>query len=430
MKYNVTLIIAVILSVNSMSQEWSYNDCLEYARANNISFKKMKLAEESAAYTLEGAKAQWAPSLDFSTTHGFVNTPWADGSKNAYNSSYGLNAGWIIWNGGQREKNIKRSKIDLEAAQLNSAGYMRSIETDLLSVYLNILYAKASVTIYEQAVELSAAQESRARQLMEAGKMSKVEYTQLKSQYEQDKYALVNSQGVYDNRRMELKQLLELGFDTDISLSDINLGDSIILSDLPPIAESYELAIETDLDLQSLELEKVSSSLDVDIAKSGWYPQISLKARIGTGYNAPGGTFVDGIKHTFNENIGVTLSVPILDNKKTKTAVSTAKVQEMDAQLNIDKQRLSIAQQLENWYVDTRSAQSRFAAASSQMETARLNEELTNEQFQLGYINTVELMKAHNDYTEAQLSLLQARYMAILGLKMIEFYRTATITLL
>lgn len=428
MKNKLLFVLLLAVGCHVRAQEWSYRDCVEYAQANNISLQKMKLSEETATYTLEGAKAEWHPTLDFSTTHGFVNTPWRDGNKNAYNSSYGLNAGWTIWNGGQREKNIKRGKIDLEAAQLNSAEYMRTLETDLLQVYLNILYAKASVTIYEQAVELSAAQESRARQLMETGKMSKVEYTQLKSQNEQDKYALVNSQGVYDNRRMELKQLLELGFDTDISLADINMSDSTIMSELPPIAESYELALETDLNLQSLELEKKSSELDVSIAKSGRYPQISLNAGIGTGYNAPGSTFADGIKQAFNENIGITVSVPILDNKKTKTAVSTAKVQEMDARLNIDKQRITLSQQLESWYVDTRSAQSRFAAAQQQMETARLNEELTNEQFQLGYINTVELMQAHNDYIEAQLTLLQARYMAILGMKMIEYYRTATIS--
>ncbi len=38
-------------------------------------------------------------------------------------------------------------------------------------------------------------------------------------------------------------------------------------------------------------------------------------------------------------------------------------------------------------------------------------------------------MSAHNDLIEARHSLLQAKYMAILGQKMIEFYRTSTITL-
>ncbi len=55
--------------------------------------------------------------------------------------------------------------------------------------------------------------------------------------------------------------------------------------------------------------------------------------------------------------------------------------------------------------------------------------ELTGEQFNLGPVNPIELMSAHNDLIEARHSLLQAKYMAILGQKMIEFYRTSTITL-
>lgn len=50
--------------------------------------------------------------------------------------------------------------------------------------------------------------------------------------------------------------------------------------------------------------------------------------------------------------------------------------------------------------------------------------------FRLGYVNTVELMNAHSAFIEAQYSLLQAKYMALLGQKMIEFYRTAKVTLL
>ena len=38
-------------------------------------------------------------------------------------------------------------------------------------------------------------------------------------------------------------------------------------------------------------------------------------------------------------------------------------------------------------------------------------------------------MTAHNDLVEARHTLLQTKYMALLGRKMIEFYRTATVTL-
>lgn len=406
---------------------WSYADCLNYAREHNISLQKARVAEQTAGYDLEEAEAQWQPSLDFATNHTYVNAPFGNSNHNSYNSSYGFNAGWTIWNGGVRENNIKRDKLQTEIAALNTGDLLRTLETDLLQVYLNILYAKEAISIYAEAEKVSLAQADRARQLMEAGRMSRVDYTRLKSQYEQDHYSLVNAQTTYDTRRMELKKLLELGLEAEISPADVEWTAAQVLAALPDINESYQMAIATDLKIQGLELEKSSTELDEKIAKAGRAPQIALNAGVGTGYYAPGESFGNGLKLALNEQIGVSLSIPLLDNKKTKTAVARAKAQQLNAQLDIDQRRTELAQIVENWYIDTRSAQARYTAAQSSLESARLTDELTNEQFSLGYVNTVELMTAHNAYIEAQHTLLQSKYMAMLGRKMIEFYRNAKV---
>lgn len=418
-----------LVAMSGTAGTWTYSDCVEYAREHNISLQKSRLTEESSEYSLEESKAQWQPTLDFATSHSVSNYPWSEGTKNSYNSSYGLNAGWTVWNGGLRENSIKQSKLRTEINRLTTGDMMRTLETDLLQVYINILYAKESVRIYEEAAKVSLAQSERARQLMEAGKISKVDYAQLNAQYEQDNYALVNARSTYDSRRMELKQLLELGIDAEINLADVEWSGAQVLAELPPISESYQLAIDTDLRIKALEIEKSSSALDIAIAKAGYMPKISLNAGVGTGYYAPGKSFGSAMKQGWNESLGLTLSIPILDNKKTKTAVAQARVAQLDAQLDINQRQSDIAQIVENWYIDTRSAQSRYSAAETQLESARLSDELTNERFNLGYVNTVELMTAHNAYVEAQHTLLQAKYMAMLGQKMVEFYRNATVTL-
>lgn len=427
-KYALTVMMA-LLSLTAAARTWTYSECVDYARQHNITLRKSILAEQTSGYSLEEAKAQWQPTLDFATTHGFTNYPWGEGSRNTYSSSYGLNAGWTVWDGGKRENTIKQSRIQTDIDRYNTADIVRSLETDLLQVYTNILYAREAIGIYEEAVKVSHAQAERARQLMEASRISKVDYAQLKSQYEQDRYALVNARSTYDSRRMELKQLLELGIDTDIELASVEWDSVSIMAQLPPISDTYALAIATDMKIRGLEAEQSVSELDIAVAKAGKMPKISLNAGIGTGYGAPGQAFGQAMKRSLNESVGLTLSVPLLDNKKTRTAVARAKVASLDAQLDIDKRRTELAQLVENWYIDTRSAQSRYIAAEAQFESARLSDELTNERFALGYVNPVELMTSHNTYVEAQHSLLQAKYMAMLGQKMIEFYRNATVSL-
>lgn len=429
MKHLFTAAVMLTAAIAARADVWTYDSCVDYARTHNISLQKTRLAEVSADADLAEAKAQWQPSLDFATTQGVANAPWAEGDKNTYSSTYGLNASWTVWNGGQRQNTIRRNRLQSEISRINTADAMRTLETDLAQVYVNILYAREQVGIYEEALRLSTAQAERTRQLMEAGRASRVDYAQMRSQQEQDNYALVNARGTYDTRRMELKKLLELSIDADIEPAPVEWTAGQVLAALPPIDESYRLAQATDLQLRSLELAGESAALDVAIARGGALPRIALTAGVGTGYYAPGGAFGTSLKRNLSESLGLTVAVPILDNRKTRAAVARAQVQQLDAQLDTEQRRTLLAQAVENWYIDTRSAQSRYTAAEQQLASAQLSEQLTSEQFDLGLVNTVELMTAHNALTDARRTLLQAKYMAMLGQIMIQYYRTANISL-
>lgn len=121
--------------------------------------------------------------------------------------------------------------------------------------------------------------------------------------------------------------------------------------------------------------------------------------------------------------------MPIFDKKKTKTATAKANIQRINAELDEQARRNDIAQNVESWYIDLQAAQARYAAGTEKVASTSLSNDLVNEQFNLGLVNTVELMTAHNNLLEARHSLLQSKYMAMLGHKMIEYYRTATITM-
>lgn len=52
---------------------WTFSQCLDYAYSNNISLQRLVLDNQSDDATLEQSKAQWQPTLGFSTTQGYVN---------------------------------------------------------------------------------------------------------------------------------------------------------------------------------------------------------------------------------------------------------------------------------------------------------------------------------------------------------------------
>ncbi len=407
----------------------TYQECVDYARTHNITLQQSQLTEQLTASSLEAAKAQWQPTLDFGTAHTYSNAPWGNGNRNTFGGNFNLSAGWTVYNGGVRRNTIKLNEKQQQIDALATAQTLRTIETDLLSVYLNILYASESIDIYKETVELSQAQVDRARGLMEAGKLSRVDFAQLNAQLEQDNYNLVNARSQYATRRMELKKLLQLGITDSITPAPLDWDALDILTPLPPIDESYRLATQTDLMLQSLALQKDAADINISIAKAGHAPRIDLNAGVGTAYTVPGDGFGQQLRQAMSEHIGVSLAIPIFDQKKTKTAVTKANIEKLSVDLDTDQRLLDLSQAVESWYVDVNEALSRYQAATEQEKSAALSNDLINERFTLGLVNPVELLTAHNTLLEARHSVLQAKYMALLGRKMIEYYRTAEITL-
>ena len=428
-----------------LPQSWSYSECVEYARANNIDLHQSRLARESSGYDLEAARGQWLPTFNFSTSHNLSNYPSPAGgnftynesngtlnsvNKNTYNGSYGITGGWTVFNGNQRRNNIKRNELqndinDMAVEQMNN-----SLETQILNYYLQILYAREAIEIARQTMEVSEAQMKRGEELMRAGKMSRVDYVQLESQWQTDRYNVVTAESTYETNKTQLKQLLELGIDYDMQIDSIDFDEAVILQPLPDKADVYNTAIAWLPEVQQAALQQDMSELDIKIAKSGYMPTIAINGSVGTGTNSSSSySFGNQMKNNFNEQIGISLSIPIFDGKQTKTDVAKARVSKLNTILDYRSLLNDVAQTIETAYLDARNSQAQYASGKESVRSAELTDELTNEQFRLGLVNTLDLLSSHNALLSARLQLLQSKYMALLNLKMLDYYQHKGITL-
>lgn len=432
-------------SNDSVVHSWSYAECVEYAKANNIELKQSQLTRESSEYDLEAAKGKWLPTFNFSTSHSLSNYPWPSGgnftynenngtlnsvSKNTYNGSYGINGGWTIFDGNQRRNNIKRSELQNDINDMSVAQVSNNLETQILDYYLQILYARDAIEIARQTLEVSEAQMLRGAELMAAGRMSKVDYVQLESQYHTDKYNVVSAESTYETNKTQLKQLLELGIDYELQVDSIEFSDEAILQPLPDKTEVYRTAVAWLPEVQQSAMQLDMSDIDIKIAKSGYMPTISLNGSLGTGSNSSNDfSFGSQMKNNFSEQIGITLSVPLFDGKQTKTEVAKARVSKLNSELDHYNLLNDVAQVIESAYLDARNSQAQYVSSLEAVRSAELTDELTNEQFSLGLVNTLDLLSSHNALLTARLQLLQAKYMALLNLKMLDYYQHESITL-
>ena len=440
MRQRDLFIIAVLGSSTGLyaqdNKTWSLQDCIDYALEKNIQLQQNKLSLEEADVDVKSAKASLFPSLSFSTGHNLVNRPYQENSatvsgteiitsnsNNTYNGSYNLSAQWTLWNGGQRLNNIKQQKTNKEIAGLSVAETENMLQEEITKLFVQILYANESVEINKNTLEVSEATYKRAVELFNEGSLSKSDVAQLQAQASNDKYQLVTAESSLRNYKLQLKQLLELDGTTEMILDLPKLNDEDVMAALPNQIDVYNTALTSRPEIQSSKLSIDNAKLGIKTAKAGYLPTISLSASTSSmTNNASTNNWAEQMKYGWNNMIGINLSIPIFNNRQTKSAVQKAQITYSSSQLDLINKQKELYSTIETLWLDALNAQQQYEAANSKLESCQTSFDMVNEQFNLGIKNTVELLTEKNNLLSAQQQRVQAKYMAILDRALLDFY--------
>ena len=425
------------LNETKLPAQWDLQSCIDYALEQNITIRKNRVTAASTQIDVKTAKAALFPSLSFSTSQQVVNRPYQESSsrvsgsesistnsKTSYNGNYGLNASWTLYNGSKRLKTIQQEKLNNQVAELDVATSENSIQESIAQIYIQILYAAESVRVNENTLQVSIAQRDRGQELLNAGSIAKSDFAQLEAQVSTDRYQLVTAQATLQDYKLQLKQLLELDGENEMNIYLPALSDENVLSPLPAKRDVYVSALALRPEIEASKLNVNASELGIDIAKSGYLPTVSLSAGIGTNHTSGSDfTFGEQVKNGWNNSIGLSVSVPIFNNRQTKSAVQKAKLQYETSMLSLLDEQKALYKTIEGLWLDANSAQQRYAAANEKLKSTQISYNLISEQFNLGMKNTVELLTEKNNLLQAQQEQLQAKYMAILNTQLLKFYQ-------
>lgn len=441
MKQRTLCFITILAAASGLyaqeaSKQWSLQDCINYALEKNIKLQQDKIALEESDVDVKTAKASLFPSLSFNTGHNVINRPYqqnsatvsgteiiSSDSKTTYNGNYSLNAQWTVWNGGKRLNNIKQQKTARDIASLSVSETENTLQEEITKLFVQILYADESVKINKSTLETSEANFKRGEELFKEGSISKADLAQLESQVGNDQYQLVTAESTLRNYKLQLKQLLELDGTDEMTLALPTLSDEQVMKVLPNQADVYQAALTTRPEIQSGQLSIDNAKLSIKTAKAGYMPTISLSASSSSTTNsASTNNWAQQMKYGWNNMIGVSLSIPIFDNRQNKSNVQKAKLQYSNSQLNLATKQKELYSTVETLWLDALNAQQQYAAADTKLKSSQTSYDMVSEQFTLGMKNTVELLTEKNNLQSAQQQRLQAKYMAVLDRALLDFY--------
>lgn len=426
-----TLIFLILLLYFSQSkaqeptEKWTLDACINYALTNNINVKQSALTVDMYKENTLQSRANMFPSLSASASYSYVNYPSSEVDRqNTFTGNYGVNANWVIYQGGRRLASTKQSELGEKAGAEAESATAIDIKVSIVQSFLQVMYAQDAVEVNANTVEVSRSQRDRGSVMFSLGSIAKSDMAQLESQYSSDKYQLVVAQKALDGYLLSLKQSLELDVLQNIEIETIEIDDSVVMRLVGDKSTIYNTVLGVSPSLQSSSTDVEISELDVKIARSGYYPTLSMSAGIGAGHNSVSSDAINQqLKNSINENIGLTLSIPIYSRRENKSAVNKAKISVGQAQLQYQNTKKQLLQTVENLYLDAISSQGQYLAAKEQMKSAQESFNLVDAQYSNGMKNTVELLTEKSKLLQAQQALLQSKYMAVMNLMLLDIYQ-------
>ena len=431
----LTLLLAAPAATGqNTSKEWTLSNCINYALENNIQIRKMQVGVKVNEAIYEQFKSARFPSLNAGCSESFTHQQPLQGDisaqKSSFSGNYFLRSDLTLYNGSKITNSIAQQQINVKSAGLGVTESQNNIELAVTGAYLQILYARESVNNAVNTLSASNAQVEQAKIQYDAGYIAESNYAQIQAQFSSDSYTLVTAQNNLNQQLLSLKQLLELNIGQQLSIYFPELSDSAVLKNIPADQVVYKTALGFMPEIENGQLSINLAEYDIKIAKAGYLPTLSLSASTSTGYtNAVSNGYATQLGDNFYQNAGLSLSIPIFNNRQVKTSIEKARLGLETAQLDYAGTQKDLLSRIESAYLNAISAQSRFQAATEQLKSTNKSYSLIEDQFKLGMKNTVDLITEKTKFLAAQEEYLQAKYTAILNYKLLDFYQQKKIEL-
>jgi len=409
--------------------KWDLQTCLDYAKYNNIQLNTLRLGQEISKQNLLLAKAAKYPNLFGNTTQTFTHSTSAANpvvgqfaTQSSFASSGSITSAWTIYNGGYLNYNIRLQNLSVSQAGFNVDQTLSSLIPEITQDYLNILLSKENIVYAEDLLNTSEAQLEQGNKLYSAGSIARNALTILEAQTAKDKYNLVSAQSAYRQNILTLKQLLQLPWNYSM---EVSVPDSVIATALvPSLDEVQNVALATRPEIKYAETGVDIAQTNLRLAKARLLPVASIGTSLATGYsNNQSVDYLKQLDNNFYQRAGLTITIPIFNNRIYKTQVEISKIEIDQATLSLQGAKTSISQEVEQAYINVLNAQAQYDAAIVQLKSSQESYRVVNEEFKYGGANLVNVLQQKDLYVQALEAYIQAKYTAALNLEVYNFYR-------
>lgn len=429
---------------SSAQTPWTLSRCIDYAVEHNIEIRQQALQVDDAQIELNTARNSRLPSLGAGANQSFnFGRTMSQGSgvyevaKAASTTQFSLNSTVPVFAGMKISRQIETNELNLKAATENLNKARENLQLQVASLYLEALFKKEIVKIYQQQAELTARQVTRTETLLEAGKVPRSQVFDIKAQLAKDQLNLTNALNDRDLALLNLAQSLSLPAAGGFDVVEPALGEGLAAegASIPSPERIYEASLGIKPHIKEAEYRLQSSQRNLKVTQAAFWPTLNLGLSYTSGFNhlLTAGFANPGVVSQWKDNqreaIGFNLSVPIFSRLQTRNQVRQARLNIQNRSLELDNVKLSLYKEIQQAYQSAVASVAKYDATRSAYEAAREAFSYAQERYDVGMLAVYEYSEAQTKMVTSRCEQVQAQYDFLFRTKILDFYRGIPITL-
>jgi outer membrane protein len=297
--------------------------------------------------------------------------------------------------------------------------------------YLSVLNAQDLLTASRQQLDIANQQLDIEQKFFDAGNRTLADLAQSKSQRATAELNVTNAKNQVDLAFLDLAQLLERDPSIPFEIEKPQIDNIININAAYSAVDVFKTASLNFPDIKLAEFRKQVFEKEIDIAKAGYLPSLSLQNGLNTRYS--NGTFFDTsfgeqVRDNFNQFIGFGLTIPIFNGLATKSNVRRANINFQNAMVSEQLAKNNLNKVINQAVYDLRAAEKRFYSAQTAYESSKEAFNVIEQRYAVGLVNSLDFNQAQTNLNRAQFDQIQARYDFIFRSKVIDFYLGNPIT--
>ena len=449
----------------NQQQIYTLDNCIDIAITNNLDLKSTELFAESSTINYKQSRSNILPNINANYNLGVNNGRSIDPFTNDYIneeltfSNAGLSLNTTLFNGFRILNSIKQNRFNMEASEMEIEENKQNLVLEVTLRYIQILNNIDLIELSKARLETTSQQLERLESFYEEGTGNPVNYTDMQGQYTIDQMGLINAENALKSSILELNKLLNLNADSEDRFETI-LG--LVASEKYPYTaeEVYNDALQNLATFKSKQFRVDAADAGIKVARSNYYPEVSLFGQLNTNYSSIAQTFTetgtivtdtgdfvdisgqeypvftnqsqfqgdkisyrDQFDNNLNSIVGIGVSIPLLNGFRAKNAVSLQKIAKQESLVELENTKLLFKQSIEEAYNNMESAYDRYYILLEQVKAFEESFRVNEIRFNNGVSNIVDYITSKNNMDSARLNLSQTKYEYLLRVKILDYYR-------